>query len=233
MRLFRDCLFRCMLGPSISRSLHSSIRKKDGFGIVAAMTRNQVIGVNGSLPWTNLAQDRNHFVNLTRNRVLLVGRRTFALEDASLAHIHHCRVCIVVSTSMKEDDLIAMRSNESERPMPKLLLTGSFDDALKLARLENHRMTHDDDERTIYDNRDDEMIDCWVAGGERIYKEALRHPYAKEVHLTHVDMFVDTSQCHDVALFPLEEMYANNFEQISTRRDGKCKFNIYRGGRKI
>src|SRR5210317_2225901 len=66
------------------------------FGIVAAVSKNGVIGVNGSLPSWNIPQDRNHFVNLTRNKILIVGRKTFS-EDKSGNHINHVRVCIVIS----------------------------------------------------------------------------------------------------------------------------------------
>jgi len=190
------------------------------------MTSNQVIGVNGSLPWKNLAQDMNHFVNLTRNKVLIVGRRTFGIEDPSLAHIQHCRACIVVSQSINQDDLIAARVDSgSEHQVPELLLARSFEEALELARLEKRHWIEQPNKSN--ENEDHETIYCWVAGGEAIYKEALQHPDAMEVQLTHVDMTVDTNQFCDVAFFPLEDMNANGFDEVSTEIIGNCEFKVY------
>lgn len=209
-RLFRQC--RMM---SSSTKTNTSGHKDDGFGIVAAMTSNQVIGVDGSLPWKNLTQDWNHFVNLTRNKVLIVGRKTFGIEDLSQEHIRHCRVCIVVSQTMNEGDLTKARVDSgSEHLTTKLLLASSFEEALELTRLEKCT--------------DDDSIDCWVAGGERIYKEALGHPDAVEVQLTHVDMMVDTNRFRDVAFFPIEDMKANNFLEVSKKTIGKCVFKVMR-----
>src|SRR6056300_1546715 len=84
-----SCLRRCLSSSAKMTTYHVHSVNRNGFGIVAAMTQNQVIGVNGSLPWKNLTQDKNHFINLTRNKVLIVGRKTFALEDPSLSHVRH------------------------------------------------------------------------------------------------------------------------------------------------
>lgn len=194
---------------------HYLRKRKDGFGIVAAMTSNRVIGVDGSIPWKNLSQDWNHFVSLTRNKVLLVGRKTFGLEDPSLAHIRHCRACVVVSQTMTAEDLIQVKvASGNEHLETDLLLAGSFEEALELARSKK--------------STDDDMIDCWVAGGERIYKEALRHRDAVEVQLTHVDMTVDTNHFRDVAFFPVEDINANNFVEVSTKTIGICEFKVIR-----
>lgn len=136
-RLFRQCRILSS-STKTNASVHNRCKhEEDAFGIVAAMTNNQVIGVDGSLPWKNLTQDWNHFVNLTKNKVLLVGRKTFGIEDPSLEHIRHCRVCIVVSQTMKEEDLIKIRVDSgSEQLDTKLLLARSFEEALDLARME-------------------------------------------------------------------------------------------------
>ena len=225
-RLFRHCL-RCSSSSTKKNGLsgHNLRKNEDGFGIVAAMTNNQVIGVDGSLPWKNLTQDWNHFVNLTRNKVLLVGRKTFGLEDPSLAHIQHCRACVVVSQSMNQEDLIKARvASGSEHLALELLLASSLEEALELARLEKRKRTWQSN--TCYDH--DDSIDCWVAGGETIYKEALRHPDAMEVQLTHVDMTVDTNQFRDVAFFPYEDVKANDFVEVSTKTIGNCEFKVMR-----
>lgn len=217
-RIFRHCRLVSTSTKTTNDSgykHHDLGKHEDGFGIIAAMTSNQVIGVDGSLPWKNLPQDWNHFVNLTIDKVLLVGRKTFGLEDPSLAHIRHCRACVVVSQTMTEEDLIAVQvASGNEHMKTDLLLASSFEEALELARSKK--------------STDDGKIDCWVGGGERIYKEALRHPDAVEVQLTHVDMTVDTEHSRDVAFFPVEDMNANNFVEVSTKSIGVCEFKVMR-----
>eukprot|EP00984_Skeletonema_dohrnii_P003648 scaffold1237_cov104-Skeletonema_dohrnii-CCMP3373.AAC.3 len=228
-RLMRHCCMRCLSSSTKKNGSGHNLREnEDGFGIVAAMTNNQVIGVDGSLPWKNLTQDWNHFVNLTRNKVLLVGRKTFGLEDPSLAllpHIRHCRACVVVSQSMNQEDLIKARvASGSEHLALELLLASSFEEALELARLEKRKRT----EQSNTCNDHDDSIDCWVAGGETIYKEALRHPDAMEVQLTHVDMTVDTNQFRDVAFFPFEDVKVNDFVEVHAKTIGNCEFKVMR-----
>ena len=46
------------------------------FGIIAAMSKNNIIGLNGRLPWS-VPDDRKEFVRITKNKILIVGRRTF------------------------------------------------------------------------------------------------------------------------------------------------------------
>ena len=44
--------------------------------LVAAVTRNNVIGSQGGMPW-NLPEDLKHFKNLTMGHAMVMGRRTF------------------------------------------------------------------------------------------------------------------------------------------------------------
>ncbi|KAL3816509.1 hypothetical protein ACHAXA_011314 [Cyclostephanos tholiformis] len=151
--------------------------KRPTIGIVAAIVRDGVIGVDGGLPWNSLISlDRDHFVNLTRGRILIIGRKTFANEDPSGAHIGHVRVCIVVSRMMDPSDLVERNGAGIVFPMVKL--ARSFDEALDVAS---------DEMLSLGKGKcEGRAIECWVAGGERIYREAIRYG-ASEVHLTHVD----------------------------------------------
>ncbi len=44
--------------------------------LIAAMTPERVIGLNGKLPW-NVPEDLKHFKTLTTDRTVLMGRKTF------------------------------------------------------------------------------------------------------------------------------------------------------------
>jgi dihydrofolate reductase len=184
------------------------------FGIVAALTKNGVIGINGSLPWESLTQDRDHFINLTRGKVLILGRKTFVDEDPSGGHVDHARACIVVSSTMYYS-----RSHGSTL----VKVARSLDEALVMA---NKLNTSSGITKTS-----NSSIDCWVAGGERLYKDALQHPCAEEVHLTQVDITISTDMLatkDEVAYFPVDYLNNYGFQEVSKREDGICVFCVYK-----
>ena len=193
------------------------------FGIVAALSKDGVIGVDGSLPW-NIPQDRNHFVNLTRNKILIVGRKTFSDEDKSGAHIKHARVCIVISRTMDKAEIWNKGGSRDDTTGPQIMLARSFDEALDMS---SGMLLPAGNNQTI---STDESIDIWVAGGERIYGEALQHNNAKEIQLTHVNISVDPvgSKGATIAYFPLE--YLERFQEVSSVKveSGICTFSVYR-----
>ena len=77
------------------------------FGVVAAMSRNRIIGVGGSsLPWETVREDRERFVRLTERAVVIVGRKTWD-ERSDRSHLSHARRCVVVTSSADPEDLIA------------------------------------------------------------------------------------------------------------------------------
>jgi len=222
--------------------------QKPLFGIVAALTTNRVIGVNGSLPWkhTAIPQDRDHFVNLTHNKILIIGRKSFAEEDPTGAHVNHVRVCIVVSRTMSASDLVDRNvsiGKGGNYSGPEVKLARSFDEALDLASREiaashfemqsgNAAVDNDTGDTCRSKNVKNGTIECWVAGGELIYQEALQHNKADEVHLTHVDMTVDLDQCQTtksaIALFPVDVLERNGFEEVSRVISGICTFCLYK-----
>lgn len=178
---------------------------------MAAISRNRVIGVDGSLPW-NLPQDRKAFTDLTKNKILIVGRRTFE-ERENQSHISHVAQCIVVSRTLPDDFFAA--SNH-------LQLARSFPAALALAKeLAGELQSEESDE-----------ISCWVGGGERIYNEAVLHPSARKLHLTIVDMDVDVTK-GQIARFPVKYRWDNKFkvetenEMIEGRGDEALSFTQY------
>lgn len=210
--------------------------QKPLFGIVAALTKNRVIGVNGSLPWkhTAIPQDRDHFVKLTHNKILIIGRKSFAEEDPTGAHVNHVRVCIVVSRTMSDSDLVDRNGG------PELKLARSFDEALDVAsheiaanfKMQSGNAALDNDKDDTCRLSKNGTIECWVAGGELIYQEALQHDNADEVHLTHVDMTVDLDQYETtksaIAFFPVDFLERNGFEEVSRVISGICTFCLYK-----
>lgn len=169
------------------------------FGIIAVLSKNRVIGIDGKLPW-DLSEDRRHFEDITRGKVLIIGRNTLGEKDDG-SHIAHVRKCIVVSKTL----------DSSQYDTERILIAASFDEALKLAT--------EFDKEKISDTDDENAIDCWVGGGERIYEEALKHPCGQEVQLTEVDMDIEFNSVADVAMFPRKYTWERNFT-LAERREG-------------
>lgn len=203
----------------LRNSFHN--RTTSPFGIIAALNKQNVIGINGSLPWKHLPQDIAHFVNMTRDKVLIIGRKSFADENPTGSQVEHVRACIVLSNSMDEDALVTL---QNKRGGPELKLARSFDEALHIA----HELNREDVNVT-----DTRSIDCWVAGGAGIYREALQHPNLVGVNLTHVDMEINQDLAHfqmanDVTFFPMDVFHKIGFHEVSRSIDDICTFCVYK-----
>jgi len=175
------------------------------FGIIAAMSRNRIIGINGKLPWNTIAEDRNYFNTVTRDKILILGRKSFEEDPSSLTHI---RKCIVLSRNPHSYDPNFVK------------VVPSFSDALQLAQ----RMRKESD-----------ALDCWIGGGERVYEQALMHPSAQELHLTIVDTDVRVDNVSgDIARFPPSYRWDHYFklakcwDQRDKHSEYTYKFHIYR-----
>ena len=184
----------------------------DRFGIVAATStcKNRVIGKDGVIPWPRIAKDRQLFKQLTRQRIIIIGRKT--LEECQilgkgkkLLHVNHTKHCIVLSNTLENLD-----NYDEEKGDCKLRLARSFPEALDLAR----KLVQTDDD---YKNRNNDSIYCWVAGGEKIFEEALRHPSATEIRLSFVDMEIEVTRGSTYAQFPAKYRWDNAFKEVSHR----------------
>ena len=171
----------------------------DRFGVVGAMSKNRIIGMNGKIPWS-IPEDRCNFKRLTNNTVLVVGRKTYE-EEEDECHISHASWCIVISKTADEE-----RLGSSKR----VKVVRSFSEALSLAR----SLVAAQDEQP----GETAVTQCWVAGGETVYEEALRHPSATEVHLTVVDTEINPAgdeETQSLARFPAKYRWDRHFRQTS------------------
>ncbi len=180
---------------------------------------------------TNISLDRDRFVALTSNKILILGRRTFADEDPTGEHVKHARLCIVVSKTMNLSDLVVVKRNNEVGPT--VMLARSFDEALDTA---SNELFPVDDGSTHFDQREiryyDELhrIQCWVAGGEMIYKEALQHCNADAVHLNHVDMIAKQmpQKHYAMAHFPMKYLERYEFQEKWRESMGGITFCLYK-----
>ncbi len=87
---------------------------------IAAMSKNRVIGVNNQLPW-NLPEDLKYFKQMTKNKILIMGRKTFDSLPGHLPNRYH----IVISRSeivCDEPDLIFVTSIDQAIQKAKSLI---------------------------------------------------------------------------------------------------------------
>lgn len=171
----------------------------DKFGVIGAMARkSRIIGINGKLPW-NLPADRRHFIDVTRNKVLIMGRRTWE-EEPDKTHVSHAHSSIVVSTTLQLD--------EEENAVT---VVESFPEALHAAKIIV------DEQFEHFQSLPSDELACWVVGGERLYQEALQHTSAYQVHLTLVDVDIDLDKDKpsEVALFPAKYRWDRFFRESS------------------
>jgi dihydrofolate reductase len=214
--------------------LYSVQEHRFSFGIVAAVSENNVIGVDGNLPW-RLSKDRDRFVALTKNKILIVGRHTF-YEAADRSHINHARHCIVVSSTMTPVHVAKSASKYESVPIG---ISTSFAEALRVAEKLSHESLQP---RPRFDDCDHSHttestgapfpnISCWVAGGEQIYREALRCEDAAWLHLTRVHEVVVTNKVSKVACFPLDHEWVSLYDLVSSEDMNDvlpCTIEVYR-----
>jgi len=275
----------------------SSIVPGMEYGIVAAMSRNGIIGIEKRIPWY-LPMDRSIFKSLTKDRTVILGRRTLE-EDPTLDHICHTRSCIVLSTTMRNNNNKTTTSSSSSSssgqtttvatpstkkgfeyqtglfkkfaPNTDFKVAGSLSEALEMAAAEaaatgaatvneniatsssnaglsSYDKQQEQEEGIKYDIRTvptdqpsvsfENNVECWIAGGQSLYEEALlgcpRGTVVSEVHLSVVDIDINLNtdvpgqkddnvtdgrhakrQHQHVARFPDPSLWIHNYDQIS------------------
>lgn len=185
-------------------SFEYNFKPIDNFGVVAAMSLNRVIGVNGSLPWEKLDQDRKIFTDLTTDKLIILGRETFQ-EQPDLSHIKHASSSIVVSTTMNKEDLCRWET------MPLALkIARSLSQALHIARVDCA------DQKT--EPVPGDPVQCWVVGGERLYNEAVMHRSLEEIHLSVVNQVIDERPENTTRRFPPKYRWDHKFRLVEQKQ---------------
>ncbi len=77
--------------------------------IIAAMTKDRVIGKDNALPW-DIAQEMQQFTQVTKENIVIMGRKTFESLKEPLAN----RYNIVVSKTMQAQEGITVCNTISQ-----------------------------------------------------------------------------------------------------------------------
>lgn len=126
--------------------------------LIAAMTKDRVIGRNGDLPW-HMPEDLKFFKRTTTGHAVVMGRKTYESINRPLPN----RRNIVITRQSQE--LNSMAGSWSEDGKTSLDIANSLEAALALCEQRG--------EASVF-----------IVGGGQIYAEAL--PVADEMLLTHV-----------------------------------------------
>ena len=96
-------------------------------------------------------------------------------------------------------------------------VASSFEEALKLASdlIKNIQQKEDDNNDSSSSSSSSSSLLCWVAGGGRIYEEALKHRSVSELHLSTIDIVVDIQKNDMVSHFPAKYRWDHNFNLLS------------------
>lgn len=144
--------------------------------LIAAYSKNRVIGKNGKIPW-KIPGEQKRFKELTTGNVVIMGRRTYD----GIGHPLPDRYTIVIS-------------NTANYTSKNCTTVTSFYNALKLASDLGCQLTKTENVIPKIDiNPQIHGLytgnDCFVAGGERIYREAIK--IVHKMYITEVDIDID------------------------------------------
>jgi dihydrofolate reductase len=131
-------------------------------GLIVACSENDVIGVDGDLPW-HLPEDLKHFMRSTKGHAVVMGRKTFESLDKPLPG----RLNIVVSRSMSIEDEI-----------PGLVMVvRSLAEGIEAGKAADRELGKG-------------LV--WIAGGGEIYKQAIDGADLIVRTLVHCELTGDT-----------------------------------------
>lgn len=132
------------------------------YSIIAAKSKNGVIGNNGKIPWF-ITGEQTRFKNITMNGVVVMGRLTFEEIFRKLKGPLSGRINIVITKENKTEWLKIAENLESK----SLYIVDSFEKALALIQEKFPQK------------------EIFFAGGESIYEKAI--PLAQRIYLTQID----------------------------------------------
>ena len=162
--------------------------------LIAATSKNGVIGRGGQLPW-NLPPDLSHFRQTTTGHPIIMGRKTFE-STGMLPNRHN----------------IVVTSNPELHKSSSVFLdfVGSIDEALEICR-------------NSFGNQLIEYSKVFVIGGADIYSQFLSRNLVDEAYITYIDKnfagdtyFPEFSICSWKKINSRENVYVDYKTGIST-----------------
>lgn len=133
--------------------------------LIAAVARDNVIGVEGKIPW-RIKEDMEHFKGLTMNHPVVMGRVTYESIPQKFRPLPGRHNVVLTSSASFHE--------------PGVQVAHSLEDALDVL-----------EERSVFrDGIDYSKI--FIGGGQQVYEAAM--PYATLLEITHVDQEVPSGE---------------------------------------
>ncbi len=140
--------------------------------LIAAVSRNNVIGVNGTIPWQEdrknnellVKEDFKHFKSLTAGYPIIMGRVTYeSIPKRPLPGRHN----VVLTSDKSFSEPGVLRSSALEDALDVLEERSTWKDEIKYSKI-------------------------FIGGGQKVYEAAMQ--YATSLEITHVDQHVEGPQ---------------------------------------
>lgn len=132
-------------------------------GLIAAYSKNRVIGNKGHIPW-NIEGEQRRFRELTTENIIIMGRRTYEEIKDKLGGPLPNRITILVSTTTTEKNIEGL-----------LYVAGSFEQALDIACEQS--------------DISGKLRKIYIAGGAELYRQALA--VVDTMYITEIDTYVE------------------------------------------
>lgn len=150
--------------------------------LIAAMTTDKVIGVNGDLPW-RIPSDLAFFKQVTTGNTIVMGRKTF--ESVGSRPLPG-RMNIVLTREVTEGDR-ELEDAAEERGENLLFMT---DESFKLFSFRHNG-------------------DIYIAGGAEIYDHFLNNYFISELLISRIHASYEEAEDEVATYFPKHEFPAN------------------------
>ncbi len=147
------------------------------FKIIAAIDSKYGIGLNNKIPWKN-NEDMNFFKESTNNSIIIMGKRTYQSINKKLKN----RINIVISSNKIIDDVKEQPDYIFEN------LTQLFNNNISLVGNKTFSKICQESMIMLKNNSDlkKETPECWIIGGEMLYKEAICMKNCTEIILSNI-----------------------------------------------
>jgi len=133
--------------------------------LVVAVSDNNVIGVNNTLPW-KLSADMKMFKQLTTNHTVVMGRKTFESIGKPLPN----RKNIIITSNPSN---IFLHGQGENNDIKDIITCSSIEEGLFTASLFSH------------------SPEVFIIGGGQIYKEVLEKDLIDRIYLTRVHTHIE------------------------------------------
>ena len=167
------------------------------------------------------------FEDITRDKTLVIGRKTLLLEGGDTGHFHHvahCRRVVVVSRTLQPHDVKQFKTSQAQ--LPCFDVASSVEEAIRLAQEQNNNAASADTAEQVASCSSSSAmslpkswrnLDCWIGGGEDIYATALNLPQAQFLHLTVLDLHVPTSTAKTTHVARFPQHWQSNYRLVEQK----------------